>query len=138
MLWPKKICDFVKSNTFLKFCLIGVINGIVGFSIILSLIYIFNINYLLSNLFGYAGGITTSFILNKYVNFKSNGQIKFELPVFFISFIIAYSINTIVLFSLVEIVHQPKIIGLLIASAMYTLVFYLSSRHIVFHERIRN
>lgn len=132
MFSPLEIHKTISSNTFIKFCLIGIINGIVGFSLILSLIYIFNVNYLISNLVGYIGGITTSFILNKYVNFKSEGNVKIELPIFIGSFLIAYSINALVLYSLVELLHQTQIIGLIIASATYTVLFYLSSRFFVF------
>jgi putative flippase GtrA len=127
-----KIRKFISSNTFIKFCIIGVINGIVGFSIILCLIYIFNVNYLISSLFGYIGGITTSFILNKYVNFKSEGSLKVEFPLFIGSFIIAYAANALVLYSIVEILHEDKIIGLIVAAGVYTIVFYLTSRFFVF------
>lgn len=120
------------SNTFIKFCLIGVINGIVGFSLILSLMYIFNVNYLVSNLVGYIGGVTTSFILNKYVNFKSEGKLKVEFPIFVGSFLIAYAANALILYSMVELLHESKIIGLIVASTVYTVLFYLSSRFFVF------
>lgn len=120
------------SNTFVKFCLIGVINGIVGFSLILSLMYIFNVNYLVSNLVGYIGGVTTSFILNKYVNFKSEGKLKVEFPIFVGSFLIAYAANALILYSMVELLHESKIISLIVASAVYTILFYLSSRFFVF------
>jgi putative flippase GtrA len=130
-----KIREYIQSNTFIKFCLIGVINTIVGFSIIFSLLIIFGINYLISNFLGYIGGVIVSFILNKYVNFKSEGHIKFEFPVFFLSFIIAYSVDMLVLYSLVEYLHQSKIIGIIIASAVYTILFYLSARYIVFQKR---
>ena len=123
---------FISSNTFIKFCLIGILNGIVGFSIILSLIYIFNMNYLLSNLFGYIGGVITSFILNKYANFKSDGNIRVEFPVFLGSFLVAYSVNILMLYLVVEVLLQNKIVGLVIASAVYTMLFYLSSRFFVF------
>jgi len=112
-----------------------VINGVVGFSIILALIYLFNVNYLVSNLAGYICGLMTSFLLNKYVNFKSEGNVKVELPIFIGSFLIAYSINALVLYTIVELLHESKIIGLIVASATYTTLFYLSSRFFVFIRR---
>ena len=127
--------ELIRSNTFIKFCLIGVINGVVGFSVILSLIYLFNVNYLVSNLLGYICGLITSFLLNKYVNFKSEGNVRVELPVFIGSFLIAYSINAIVLYTMVELLLQPKILGLVVASGTYTVLFYLSSRFFVFIKR---
>ncbi len=127
-----EIREFISSNTFVKFCLIGIVNGIVGFSIILSLIYGLGVNYLVSNFIGYACGLTTSFFLNKYLNFKSGGRIKVELPVFFGSFVVAYSINALTLYILVDVLLQSKIVGLVIASSVYTVLFYLSSRFFVF------
>ena len=135
MFLLSKIRNSISSNTFIKFCLIGVINGVVGFSIILALIYLFNVNYLVSNLAGYICGLMTSFLLNKYVNFKSEGNVKVELPIFIGSFLIAYSINALVLYTIVELLHESKIIGLIVASATYTTLFYLSSRFFVFIRR---
>jgi len=132
MFWLLKTRDLIKTNTFIKFCLIGVVNGIVGFSIILSLIYLLNINYIISSFLGYVGGIITSFILNKYVNFKSEGRIKIEFLIFIGSFVVAYSVNVIVLYSMVELLHQSKLVGLIVASITYTILFYLSSKFFVF------
>ena len=136
MSLPVKINELIQSNTLIKFCMIGVINTIVGFSIILTLIYIFGVNYLISNLVGYIGGIITSFTLNKYLNFKSQGLIRVEFPIFVLSFIIAYSVNTLVLYYVVEILHREKIVGLILAGAAYTVLFYLSSRFIIFQKRV--
>ena len=97
--------------------------------------YIYNVNYLLSNVLGYGAGLTTSFLLNKYVNFKSDGAIKIEFPVFILSFLIAYSINLILLYTIVDILHGGRLVGLVIGSSMYTVLFYLSSRFLVFHKR---
>jgi len=138
MFWQSNLHKLIQSSTFIKFCLIGIVNAAVGFSLILSLMYIFGVNYLISNLVGYIGGILTSFTLNKYVNFKSEGHIKFELPIFLVSFIIAYSVNLVVLYSMVEFFHQSKIIGIVVASSTYTLLFYLASRFIVFHNPCPN
>lgn len=135
MFSHQKLTERLFSHTFVKFCIIGVINGAVGFSIILSLMYVFNINYLISNIIGYGAGLSTSFILNKYVNFKSVGAFNIEFTVFIISFIIAYSINILLLYTVVDILHESKLIGLIIGSSVYTALFYLSSRFLVFHKK---
>jgi putative flippase GtrA len=95
----------------------------------------FNVNYLVSNVIGYAAGITTSFCLNKYANFKSDGKVKIELPIFVLSFLIAYSVNIVVLYAMVELLLQSKLTGLIIASAVYSILFYLASRFLVFIKR---
>lgn len=135
MLLPQKHIERLLSHTFVKFCLIGIINGVVGFSIILVLMFIFNVNYIISNIIGYGAGLSTSFILNKYVNFKSVGAFKIEFPVFILSFFIAYSTNIILLYTIVDILQKSKLIGLIIGSSVYTALFYFSSRFLVFHKK---
>jgi putative flippase GtrA len=129
------LVDRFFSHTFVKYCFIGGINGAVTYSLIFILMVIFNINYLASNVIGYGAGITTSFVLNKYLNFKSEGRVKIELPIFIISFFIAYSVNFIVLYFVVEFLYQSKLTALIIASATYSILFYLASRFLVFIKR---
>ena len=129
------ILDRFFSHTFVRYCFIGGINGIVTYSLIFILMVFFNVNYLVSNVIGYAAGITTSFCLNKYANFKSDGKVKIELPIFVLSFLIAYSVNIVVLYAMVELLLQSKLTGLIIASAVYSILFYLASRFLVFIKR---
>ena len=133
-LFPN-IIDRFFSHTFVRYCFIGGINGIVTYSLIFVLMVFFNINYLVSNVIGYAAGITTSFFLNKYANFKSDGKVKVELPIFVFSFLVAYSVNIAVLYAMVEWLSQSHLAGLIIASAIYSVLFYLASRFFVFINR---
>jgi putative flippase GtrA len=133
-LYPK-IIDRFFSHTFVRYCFIGGVNGVVTYSLIFILMVFFNLNYLVSNVLGYAAGITTSFLLNKYANFKSDGKVRIELPIFVFSFLIAYSVNIVVLYALVEWLFQSQLTGLIIASATYSVLFYLASRFFVFINR---
>jgi putative flippase GtrA len=133
-LFPN-ILDRFFSHTFVRYCFIGGINGVVTYSLIFILMVFLNVNYLVSNVIGYAAGITTSFFLNKYANFKSDGKVKIELPIFVLSFLIAYSVNIAVLYATVELLLQSKLTGLIIASAVYSILFYLASRFLVFIKR---
>lgn len=133
-LYPNFINRFL-SHTFVRYCFIGGINGIVTYSLIFVLMVFLNVNYLVSNVIGYAAGITTSFCLNKYANFKSDGKVKIELPIFVFSFLIAYSVNILVLYFMVEWLSQNKLTALIVASATYSVLFYLASRFLVFINR---
>ena len=136
-LFPNIIDRFL-SHTFVRYCFIGGINGLVTYSLIFILMVFLNVNYLVSNVIGYAAGITTSFYLNKYANFKSDGKVKVELPIFVFSFFIAYSVNIVVLYAMVDLLFQSKLTGLIIASAIYSILFYLASRFLVFIKRSPN
>jgi putative flippase GtrA len=119
--------DRILSHTFTKYCFIGVVNGIVTYSLMFTLVMDLNVNFI-----GYAAGIITSFFLNKYTNFKSNGEIKTELPVFIISCLVAYCANLGVLYAMVELLNQTKLTALIIASGVYCVIVYSSARFLVF------
>jgi putative flippase GtrA len=124
--------DRILSHTFTKYCFIGVVNGIVTYSLMFTLVMDLNVNYMVGNFIGYAAGIITSFFLNKYTNFKSNGEIKTELPVFIISCLVAYCANLGVLYAMVELLNQTKLTALIIASGVYCVIVYSSARFLVF------
>jgi putative flippase GtrA len=132
----QEIIEYFWKNTFVKFCLVGIINTIVGYSIIFILIYIFSVNYILSNTIGYIVGVTVSFTLNKYCNFKSPGSVNREFPVFLVCFIISYCFNVISLYAMVDILGLRKIVGLIISGLIYTITFYSLSRWIVFRKKL--
>lgn len=62
----KKLFD----KTFLKFILVGVINTIVGTSVMFLCYNILNLNYWISSAANYVIGSIVSYFLNKYYTFK--------------------------------------------------------------------
>ncbi len=121
--------------TFIRYCIIGVINTLSCFSVIFIMMYIVHVHYLISNIIGYATGIMVSFILNKYKNFRSRGSVKTELPVFLVAFGCSYSANVLVLWFAGEILHADKFFSQLAAGTIYTMIFYLLMRSVVFARR---
>ncbi len=121
-------------NNFPKFILIGIINTIVGYSIIFSLLYLFGINYVISNAVGYLVGICVSFYLNKNYNFKTVSKNINEFCRFCISFIVSFVINNVSLILFIELFDLPKFIAIIMAGCMYTGTFYLLCRMYVFKK----
>lgn len=117
---------------FPKFVLIGILNTLIGYSIIFCLLYLFNVTYIVSNAVGYIVGLCVSFYLNKYYNFKSVSEKTNEFFRFCASFIVSFAINNISLIILIEWFDLPKFIAIIIAGCMYTTTFYLLSRMYVF------
>lgn len=62
---------YMKENTFLKFIIVGIINGITGTAFMFALYNFTNLGYWISTAAGYAAGGTVSYFLNKYVTFRS-------------------------------------------------------------------
>jgi putative flippase GtrA len=89
---------------------------------------------MLSNAAGYGVGITVSFLLNKFGNFRSKGNVRTELPLFIAAFGVAYTVNLFVLWFSGEVLHADAFLAQLAAGAVYTVVFYLFMKSVVFTE----
>jgi len=119
------------NNTFTRYCLIGIINTLVGYGIIFSLLFL-NVNYIVSNSIGYAVGISVSYYLNKFHNFKSTGKPVFEFPRFCTVCLTGYALNILILMVLVEFFHINTYYAVVIAGVAYTVTTYLVLRSFVF------
>ena len=122
---------------FVRYVGIGVINTIVGYGLIFTLMFL-GINPFLSNLIGYAVGITVSYILNKNFNFRSEKSTKETFPKFVGVLLTAYVINFAVLFVCLKVLCLNKYLSQLIAGGFYTLFGFLGNRYITFAEEKRN
>ena len=78
------------SKEFVKYCIVGVINTLVGFSTAFVSLNFFGCNYATSTSLAYITGIITSFFLNKKYTFKSVGNPFFEFVKFFMTMLPSY------------------------------------------------
>ncbi len=117
-----------------KYLAIGVINTIVGYGIIFSLMYIGTSPYL-SNLTGYCVGIVVSYCLNKNFNFRSKLPHRKSFPRFVFILFIAYFANVITLTIALEIFEINKYIAQIISGAVYVMIGFTGSKFVAFYER---
>ena len=61
---------FLKYRSFLTYCIVGVVNTSVGFTIF-TVALLMNIHVVLAQAIGYLSGLVCSFLLNKYITFKN-------------------------------------------------------------------
>ena len=78
------------SNQFIKYCLVGVINTIVGTGTAFVSLNFLGYNYAISTSLAYITGSITSFYLNRKFTFKSRGNPFFEYLKFFLSMLLIY------------------------------------------------
>lgn len=111
---------------FIKFGLIGFSNTALTFGTYAFLVFIFDINYIVANIFGYLLGMVNSYIWNKNWVFRVNGnQIRFFIK-FAIVNIVMVSINSLSLFLLVNTLHIDKMLSLIFVIGGVTVInFYL-------------
>lgn len=85
-----------------KYSLVGILNTLIGLSVIYFLFNVLKFNYIVSNIIGYGFGLVNSFIWNKKWTFKSSRSYSKEIIPFLIVFGISYLANLITVVLSVE------------------------------------
>jgi len=125
---------------FLRFLMVGIINTIVGLSMIFLLFYIFHLSYWVATFFGNIVGGLVSFILNRSFTFQSDKSIKRTIVPFFlvmfICYFVSYNIGKKIAFSFLNITALPILsvhdLAILLGSGLYTITNYFGQKRFVF------
>lgn len=130
--------------TFVRFIMVGVVNTLVGLSVMYLLLHGFGLSYWISTFLGNSVGACFSFFLNRRYTFRSDvsvlqGLLRF-IVVILICYFISYSIgeNTVkwLLNNNDMITSKVKTdLAVLISTFLYTMLNYLSQKLLVFHKR---
>ena len=88
----KKIISAFFDRQFLKFCLVGIANTIVGTAVMSGLYNLAGCGYWFSSAMNYVVGSVVSYFLNKYFTFKSRSQSWKEIARFVINIAVCYLI----------------------------------------------
>lgn len=124
----------VTFHQMLKYSAVGIINTLIGLSVIFISMEVFQLSYIISNILGYACGLISSFILNKHWTFLSKGHHGKELLKFLLVFIIAYGIQFIALILLKEELGIMAEIAQLIGIGVYTIIGFILNKFITFRQ----
>jgi len=120
-------------NQFPRYLVVGVINTILGYTIIFSCMYLAWMTPETSNIAGYAVGIVASYVLNRNYTFNSR-QNRFSESIRFLTvFIIAYASNYVVLITLIHRFGIHKGMSQILAGLIYVVISYLMNKYFVFN-----
>lgn len=119
-------------KTFFRFVIVGVINTIIGYSIIMFLFHLIGLTYSLSYFLSYMIGIIISFFLNRQFVFFSKKNKSKEFIKFLIAFAISYSISYLALHYIMEHQLLHENIAFFAGMIIYSTFFYLLNRYITF------
>lgn len=86
----KKIISAFFDKQFLKFCLVGIVNTLVGTAVMYGLYNLAHCGYWFSSAMNYVVGSVVSYFLNKYFTFKSRSQSWQEILRFIINIAVCY------------------------------------------------
>lgn len=121
---------------FLMFFLVGILNTILGYTIIFALMYLMGFNPEFSNLIGYSVALIVSYFLNRKFTFKSTQKRHAEAIKFITAFLIAYAINFIVLVILFRLFNINSALSQIFAGICYVAVSYALNKFYVFKRQI--
>lgn len=109
----------------------GVINTLVGFSVIFLMMGV-GVSPLVSNIAGYSVGFVLGFVVSKKIVFRSNGDFIWESVRYLVSFLLAFTLNLVVLHVLLTWTKLPPVLSQVVAAICYTTSMYCLTRYYVF------
>lgn len=131
-----KIVDIVT----LKFILVGVINTIVGTSVMFLSYNLLGLSYWVSSAANYIVGSVVSYFLNKYFTFQSKGRSLKEVVAFVINisvcYLIAYGMAKPLAYKVLEGYGQSfrDNVAMLIGMCLFVVLNYFGQRFVVFKK----
>ena len=112
----------------------GIINTIIGFIIIFTAMEI-GFSPILSNILGYISGLIIGFLVSKKIIFKSDGSFVVESIMYLCSFTVAFSLNLVALYLMINIGKWRDVPSQFFAGIIYSVVMYSLSRLLVFSSK---
>lgn len=132
-----------RTNSFIRFLLVGVINTAIGLSVMLLLLDIFNQSYWFSTFSGNCIGACISYLLNRVFTFQSKVNISRSLFRFIIviltCYFLSYTVGTMAAtfisdIYLVRSILSNEELAVFIGTAIYMLTNYLGQKYFVFKK----
>ena len=118
------------SEQLIRYLSVGVINTLVGLSIIWGLMLL-GVDPVTANACGYAVGLVVAFILNRAWTFRVEAEFG-QIVRYLLAFMVAYGINVVILNVCLQLFGGQGFLEQLPAMAAYTLSFYLLCKYYVF------
>ena len=128
-----------KNNELIKFLVVGVLNTIIGASIMFVAYNFMGLNYWVSTSLNYIVAGTFSFFANKKFTFKSEGKIFQKIILFIITLIFCYFIafylsKKIIFFIDISNKKLKENISMLLGMVIYTVLNFIFQKKIVFRK----
>ena len=132
-----KLKELIKNNDLIKlirFSIVGVGNTLVNWSIFIIL-NVFGVYYIISNIIAYIIATINSYIWNSLWVFKYGQGLNINTSVkFFILNLVGLTVNTTIMYILVDILNFNKFMALVLASVFVVIMNYTINKLWVFKE----
>jgi putative flippase GtrA len=118
-------------NLFLKFCIVGVLNTIIGY--VLFILFLNWFNYLISLTISYIITIIHSYFWNRFWTFKSSGRPLMEFLRFISVYIAVFGSNALTLFLLIDFFGFKPWMAQLFSLSIVTIISFTGHKYWSFH-----
>ena len=128
-----------KNNELVKFLIVGVLNTIIGASIMFVAYNLMGLSYWLSTSLNYIIAGIFSFFANKKFTFKSEGKtfqkiILLIITLVFCYFIAFYSSKKIMIFINIDNIKLKENVSMVLGMIIYTALNFILQKKIVFRK----
>lgn len=128
-------------KTLIRFIIVGVINTIIGTSVMFLLYNLADAGYWISTVLNYVIGSIVSYLLNKYYTFKQNERsvseiLKFIMNIsicYLLAYSIAHRVTTIILTNVRLSIREN--IAMFVGMVLFVVLNYIGQKHFVFNYK---
>ena len=127
------------NNELVKFLIVGILNTIIGASIMFIAYNFLKLNYWVSTSLNYIVAGTFSFFANKKFTFKSEGKIFQKIIFFILTLIICYFVafnlsKKMIAFIDINDIKLKENISMVLGMVIYTVLNFILQKQIVFRK----
>lgn len=130
----KYLQDPISRRQFIQFCIVGLLNTIVGYAafyVLINFLY-----YLLALLLSHIIGVMNSFFWNKLWVFRTKKIQVFEFIRFNLVYAIVFLVNAVALYGCVDVIHVDPRLAQLILLPLVTLVSFFGQKLWTFKDKL--
>ena len=130
----KAVWRYIVNNIYflIKYGTVGLISGVFDFGALFILTDWAHLYYLVSATIAFILGGSTNYWLNKHWTFKSNGQHRKQLPIFFTLATIGLIINNYILYVSVEHFNFHYLWGKVLAAGIVLFWNFFGNKYLTF------
>lgn len=125
-------------RTFYRFLVVGIINTIIGTSVMFIAFNVFGVSYWGSTLLNYLIGSIISYLLNKYYTFKQMDKSLREIILFIVNIAVCYFLSYFLAIRIIEVLFAQRSeifisnVSMVVGMCLFVVLNYIGQRLFVF------
>lgn len=136
----KKIMELFKKRSaqigeIVRYLIVGVATTVVSLAAYYGCLYLFDIDYRISNVISWIFAVTFAFFTNRKFVFNSEGNVWAEVASFFLSRLFSLAVETGSLIVMVEYIRTGEGVAKIIAQVIVVILNYVLGKFVVFKKK---